>query len=144
MARVACMASALALAACSSDPPTEPTESPTAPDAAPTQPAAPAEPAVNPADLEPAEVMGLAAGAGRTMVITHCTACHSTALVTQNRMSRARWDATITWMQETQNLWPIPADQRAAVLDYLAAVQGPLALNPGVNGPPVYPPNPIW
>lgn len=128
----------LATSGCQSEPP---------PPAVPTPAPAPSEPAApvtNPADLEPATVMGLAAGAGRTMVITHCTACHSTALVTQNRMTRDRWDHTITWMQETQNLWPIPAEQRAAILDYLEAVQGPLALNPGVNGPPVYPPNPIW
>ncbi len=136
--------SAVALAfGCDRSPP-DPTPAAEPPAAKAVEPPAAPATAVNPADLDPPEVMGLAAGAGRTVVITHCTPCHSTALVTQNRMSRARWDATITWMQETQSLWPIPAEQRVQLLDYLEAVQGPLEHPPGVNGPPVYPPNPIW
>ncbi len=50
----------------------------------------------------------------------HCVACHSLALVTAQRGDRQYWLQTIRWMQKTQNLWPIPADQEAAILAYLA------------------------
>lgn len=56
------------------------------------------------------------------MVRAHCTACHSAKLVTQNHMSRERWLSTIRWMQETQNLWPLP--QEELILDYLSANYG--------------------
>jgi len=141
--RGAALTIALVVAGCTSGPP-EPEPSPAAEAEAVVAPAHDVAAPISAGDLDPPEVMGLAAGAGRGLVIAHCTACHSTALVTQNRMSRARWDDTITWMQETQNLWPIPAAQRSRLLDYLAKTQGPIAHPPGVNGPPVYPPNPIW
>jgi len=51
----------------------------------------------------------------------HCGACHSYRLVTANRGDRTYWLDTLRWMQRTQNLWPIPADQESALLDYLAA-----------------------
>lgn len=42
------------------------------------------------------------------------------ALVTQQGMSRARWDETIDWMIENQNM-PVPGPQeRDLLLDYLA------------------------
>ncbi len=106
-------------------------------------------------DLTPASVapaaggddikQGLVAGPGRDLVIANCTACHSTALITQNHMSRARWDKTITWMQQTQNLWAIAPDARAQILDYLEATQGDDGgVAASAAGGPLYPPNPIW
>jgi len=61
---------------------------------------------------------GLKDGEGLMTVITHCTACHSADLVIQNRMTKERWNATIRWMQETQNLWDLGDNQRV-IVDYL-------------------------
>lgn len=54
------------------------------------------------------------------LVVGHCSACHSLNLVTSQRGDRAFWLKTIRWMQETQNLWPIPAEHENQILDYLA------------------------
>lgn len=63
---------------------------------------------------------------GMQTVITNCTSCHSAALVTQNRMSKEGWMATIRWMQETQNLWDL-GDNEAIIVDYLAKHYAPEA-----------------
>lgn len=63
---------------------------------------------------------------GMTEVINNCTNCHSAKLVTQNRMSREAWLATIKWMQETQNLWDLGKNQ-SVILDYLAKNYAPQA-----------------
>jgi len=52
------------------------------------------------------------------LVVNNCTNCHSAKLVTQNKMSAERWDATIRWMQETQNLWDLGENQKP-IVDYL-------------------------
>lgn len=51
-------------------------------------------------------------------VIAHCTTCHSSALITQNRMTREGWLKTIRWMQDKQGLWPL-GEHEDIVLDYL-------------------------
>lgn len=61
---------------------------------------------------------GLKDGEGLMTVVTHCTACHSAQLVIQNRMNRERWNATIRWMQETQNLWDL-GDNQEVIVNYL-------------------------
>ena len=61
---------------------------------------------------------GLKEGEGLMVVVAHCTACHSAQLIIQNRMNKERWNATIRWMQETQNLWPLGAQQEV-IVDYL-------------------------
>lgn len=61
---------------------------------------------------------GLKDGEGLMTVVAHCTACHSAQLVIQNRMSKERWNATIRWMQETQNLWDL-GDSQEVIVDYL-------------------------
>lgn len=61
---------------------------------------------------------GLKEGEGLTTVVTHCTACHSAQLIIQNRMNKERWNATIRWMQETQNLWPLGENQEV-IVNYL-------------------------
>jgi len=61
---------------------------------------------------------GLKEDEGLMTVVTHCTACHSAQLVMQNRMSKERWNATIRWMQETQNLWPL-GDSQEVIVNYL-------------------------
>lgn len=67
---------------------------------------------------------GLFEATGKNLVVAHCSACHSTALITQNAMSRERWLDTIRWMQETQKLWPL-GDAEAPILDYLSKWYGP-------------------
>ncbi|MFK7956060.1 MAG: hypothetical protein AB8B96_08195 [Lysobacterales bacterium] len=55
------------------------------------------------------------------LVRAHCGGCHSLNLVTSQRGDRAFWLKTIRWMQKTQNLWPLPADQEEKILHYLSA-----------------------
>ncbi len=69
---------------------------------------------------------GFVAADGMMPVVRHCTPCHSAKLVTQNRMTREGWEATIRWMQKTQNLWDLGAEE-AVILDYLAAHYAPEA-----------------
>jgi len=58
------------------------------------------------------------------LVVQHCTPCHSPKLVTQNRMSAQGWEATISWMQETQNLWDL-GENRDKIVAYLAKNYAP-------------------
>lgn len=55
---------------------------------------------------------------GLMTVINNCTNCHSAKLVIQNRMSKEHWNATIRWMQETQNLWGLGLNQEI-IVNYL-------------------------
>ena len=55
---------------------------------------------------------------GLMTVVNNCTNCHSAQLVIQNRMSKERWNATIKWMQETQNLWDLGENQEI-IVNYL-------------------------
>ena len=57
---------------------------------------------------------------GRSLVLGHCTSCHSLALVTAQRGDQQFWLGTIRWMQKKHNLWSIPADQEAVIVSYLA------------------------
>jgi hypothetical protein len=63
---------------------------------------------------------GLIDAKGLMTVVTNCTNCHSAKLVTQNRMSAERWNVTIKWMQETQNLWELGSNQKI-IVEYLVA-----------------------
>ncbi len=63
---------------------------------------------------------------GMLVTIQNCTNCHSAKLVTQNRMSREGWEATIKWMQETQNLWDLGTNQEL-ILSYLSKNYAPLS-----------------
>ena len=61
---------------------------------------------------------GFVEAPGMQETITNCTTCHSSQLVIQNRMNKQAWEATIDWMQETQNLWPL-GDNEEIIIDYL-------------------------
>jgi hypothetical protein len=63
---------------------------------------------------------GLLLAPGWEMVMAHCGACHSYRLVTAQRGDADFWQATIKWMQRTQNLWPIPEAQETTIVKYLA------------------------
>ena len=45
-------------------------------------------------------------GEGVQIVNAQCGACHSLALVAQNRADRAGW-RLIRWMQDEHGLWPL-------------------------------------
>ena len=61
---------------------------------------------------------GLIEAEGLMTVVNNCTNCHSAKLVTQNRMNTERWNTTIKWMQETQNLWDLGENQ-PIIVNYL-------------------------
>lgn len=61
---------------------------------------------------------GLVDADGLMVVVNNCTNCHSAKIVTQNRMNTERWNATIKWMQETQNLWDLGGNQEI-IVNYL-------------------------
>lgn len=67
---------------------------------------------------------GLIAAPGYLTVKQNCTNCHSSKLITQNHLSRDRWEQTIRWMQKNQNLGQL-GDNEVVILDYLAANYGP-------------------
>ena len=70
------------------------------------------------ADTDPES--GLVIAPGWEQVKVHCGVCHSLKLVTQNSGDRETWLGLIRWMQETQNLWPLPPEVENQVLDYLS------------------------
>ena len=99
---------------------------------------------------KPASPIGsLKAGPGLALVQANCIPCHSTALVAANHMSREQWDKTINTMQKVNGMWPVPAEIRERILDYLEQAQRveDKGLDAGKQTPwagPLYRPNPIW
>jgi len=73
-------------------------------------------------------ITGFVIGENYEIVRAHCTACHSAKLVTQNRMTRDNWLDTIRWMQKSQGLWPLGA-QEQKILDYLEIHYSPIAVS---------------
>ena len=73
-------------------------------------------------------ITGFVIGENYEIVRAHCTACHSAKLVTQNRMTRDNWLETIRWMQKSQGLWPLGA-QEQKILDYLEIHYSPIAVS---------------
>jgi hypothetical protein len=63
---------------------------------------------------------GLPPGPGQEETYYACNACHSIRLVTQQRLSRERWDELLDWMVEKQGMPPLPEEDRTLVLGYLA------------------------
>ncbi|MEM6628672.1 MAG: hypothetical protein AAF694_03330 [Bacteroidota bacterium] len=99
------------------------------PEVAPTEEQAPAAPVSS--DLSLGEVVdgkdvetGFVAKEGYHLVKLHCTPCHSSKLVLQNRATREGWQEMIQWMQKTQKLWDLGPHQDS-ILDYLASNYGP-------------------
>ncbi|HJS74130.1 MAG TPA: hypothetical protein VJ921_07590 [Vicinamibacteria bacterium] len=91
---------------------------------------------------------GLAPGAGRDLVVSTCTGCHTAEIIVSSHMSRKTWETTLTWMSDTQGMVPLEPDARKAILDYLEATQGlDGAEDSGEGSPwasPRYRPNPLW
>jgi hypothetical protein len=62
---------------------------------------------------------------GREETFYACTACHSSALIRAQGMSRDAWDRLIDFMQERHNMVPLDAADRKLVVDYLAGAFPP-------------------
>ena len=76
---------------------------------------APAGAAYDPSD----EWQGLPADEGREAVYFGCIACHSTAIIQQQRMTEGYWKLTLDRMVDEMGMPELPADEYDLVLDYL-------------------------
>jgi hypothetical protein len=66
-------------------------------------------------------------GPGRDETFGMCTACHGYKLVSNQGMSRDKWDETLTWMTERHNMPALQGADRELILDYLSAHHPPKA-----------------
>ena len=66
-------------------------------------------------------------GKGREETANLCAACHSGRIVSQQGMSRAQWDDTLDVMTDRHKMPKIEGEERALILDYLAAAFPPKA-----------------
>jgi cytochrome c5 len=70
----------------------------------------------------PDDPVTLPAGPGADLVTTNCGACHSPGyILTQPRLKRAQWEATVEKMQKVFKA-PIDAKDVPGIVDYLVAV----------------------
>jgi hypothetical protein len=72
-------------------------------------------------------VEDLPEGPGRDETFGLCAACHAYRLVSNQGMSRERWDETLTLMTERHNMPDIQGADRDLILDYLTAHHPPRA-----------------
>jgi mono/diheme cytochrome c family protein len=70
-------------------------------------------------------VEDLPAGPGRDETFGLCAACHAYKLVSNQGMSRAQWDETLTFMTNRHNMPDVQGADRDLILDYLAAHHPP-------------------
>lgn len=59
-------------------------------------------------------------GPGRDETFYGCTACHGTAIIRQQGMTRERWDETMRIMTEKHGMAAYDGELRALILNYLA------------------------
>lgn len=83
-----------------------------------------AAPAAPEAQEEEQDWQGLPPGKGREEVFYACSPCHSLKLVTQQGLSRVRWDETLNWMVAKQAMPEIAPEDRKLIIDYLAEFYG--------------------
>ena len=69
----------------------------------------------------------LPAGPGREETFGLCTGCHGFRLVSNQGMSRERWDETLTWMTTRHNMPDVQGAERDLILAYLAQHYPPKA-----------------
>ena len=68
---------------------------------------------------------GMPRDKGREQVLVYCGPCHSLRLVAQQGLSRETWDETFVQMTKEHGMAPLPAGDRALVLEYLVKHLGP-------------------
>jgi len=66
-------------------------------------------------------------GPGRDETFGLCTACHGYRLVSNQGMTRDKWDETMAWMTERHGMPDIQGADRDLILNYLAAHHPPKA-----------------
>lgn len=64
---------------------------------------------------------------GREETFGLCTACHGYRLVSNQGMSRDKWDETLAWMTERHSMPDLQGGDRALILDYLTRAHPPKA-----------------
>jgi hypothetical protein len=75
------------------------------------------QPGFNPRDES---VDDLPAGPGREETFYLCVACHAYRLVSNQGMTREKWDETLTWMRDRHKMTDLHGSDRELILDYLA------------------------
>ena len=94
------------------------------------------------AEIDP--VSGLPMNEDWQLVRAHCTGCHSSKLIVQQRGTADRWLRMIRWMQDSQNLWQFDAETERKIVDYLATSFPPVEGGRRASIPPdLMPPNPF-
>ena len=89
--------------------------------------------AVSDSTIKYDETTGLVISEHLNLVITHCTACHSSKLITQFHTDRQGWLEKIRWMQQKQKLWDL-GETEPKILDYLSKNYPPVEkMNRRVN-----------
>ena len=81
------------------------------------------------------QVEDLPEGAGREETFGLCSACHAYRLVSNQGLTRERWDETLTWMTQRHNMPDIQGADRDLILDYLAKAHPPKARPGGFRNP---------
>ena len=94
---------------------------PPVPVAARPAPAAPAAAPLQTARVTDETPEVLPEGKGRDETFYLCTACHGTAIITQQGLTHQRWEETFDWMIEKHRMPDPGAAERALIVDYLAA-----------------------
>lgn len=69
----------------------------------------------------------LPAGAGREETFALCTACHGYKLVSNQGLTREKWDDTLTYMTQRHNMPALEGADRETILKYLAEMHPPRA-----------------
>jgi hypothetical protein len=75
------------------------------------------QPAFTPRDES---VEDLPAGPGREETFYMCVACHAYRVVSNQGLTRERWDETLTLMTERHKMVDVQGADRDLILDYLA------------------------
>lgn len=74
-------------------------------------------------------------GPNRELAFLTCTACHGVALIKAQGLTRDLWDSTIDLMLQRHRMPPIKPEERAEILDYLAATFPPRRQGRGSDNP---------
>ena len=74
-------------------------------------------------------------GPHRELTFLTCTACHGVALIKAQGLTRDLWDSTIDLMLQRHRMPPIKPEERAEILDYLAATFPPRRQGRGSDNP---------